>query len=121
MRDRRDLAGRESQPMIGHCPGQSKAILNHVEAVHRILRLAHSATRNKSAGRVQVAFAAVQKITVECKNDVGFLKLRNQPGIVSEADLRRESLSFAQERIVDAPPHLGKLLLEFAAQTLACW
>ena len=113
----RDALRRHRHPMIGHRTGQRETILHRVETVHRLLRFGHATARTERANSSKIAFAAIEEIAVEREHDVGALEARNEPRIVTEAQLRCEALRFGQERIVNAPTHLRIHALELGVQT----
>ena len=121
MGDRRDLARRVTQTVIGHRAGQRVVILDDVEPIHRILGLTHASPRREAANRSEIAFAAIQEVAVERENNVGSVELRNESRVVAKTDLGRKTLRLTQERIENAPAHTRKLFLEFVAQSFARW
>src|SRR4029077_14205896 len=105
MRNQRNLACRQTQPVIGHRPGKSIAVLNDIEPVHRVLRRTDATPKTESTRRRNIAFAAIEEIAVERQNYVSALDSRNETQIVAETDLGGTILRFAPQGIVNTPAH----------------
>src|SRR5256885_3204201 len=97
MRNQWNLARRQTQPVICHRSGESIAILDDIEPVHRVFRRTDATPKTESTRRCDVAFAAIEKIAVERQNYVGALYPRNEAQIVAETDLGGEILRFAAQ------------------------
>src|SRR5204863_7206320 len=80
-----NLAGGAAQAMIRHRTREAEAVLDHVEAIHRVLRRAYPPARGKGPYRRQITVAAIQEIAVERKNNIGPVEPGNEPRIFSEA------------------------------------
>ena len=115
----RNLAGWAAQAMVRHRACDRETILHHVEAVHRILRRSHPPPRRESARGSDIAFPAIEEIAPERKDHIGAIKLRHQTRVITETDLRAETLRLAQERVVLAPAHFRENFFQLTPQTLA--
>ena len=97
-----NLTRRATQPMVRHRAGERVAILDR-----RRDGSSCPSPRSPGAARRTRATAAMspspqsEKIAVERKNHVGAIELRDEPDVLAEADLGRETLRLAQERIVN--------------------
>ena len=47
MRNQRNLAGRQTHSVVGHCTGQRVAVLDDIEPVHRIFRRTDATARSE--------------------------------------------------------------------------
>ncbi len=118
-RERRNLTRGTTQAMIRHRARQSKTILDHVEAIHRVLRRAHPTTRRKGANCRQIAVTAIKEIAVERENNIRAIKPGDEPRIFAKTHMGGEALRFGQQRVIHAPAHLRENLLQLPAQTFA--
>ena len=113
MGERRDLARRATQPMIGHRASQRETVLDHVEPVHRVLRFAHAAPRSESARLKPDRLR--RNPGNRCRARERHRPVRNaergavfSPKLICVAKL----CASAQERIVNAPAHLRESFLQ---------
>ena len=117
VRNQRNLARRQTQPVICHRARESIAILDDVEPVHRVFRRTDATPKTESARRCDVAFAAIEEIVVERQNYVGAFDPGNKAQIVAETNLGGEILGLAPKRIVNTPAHAREHFLQFAANS----
>src|SRR5690349_19637438 len=111
MRECGNLARCTPQPMIGHGAGEAKTMLHDVQAVHTIFRRAYTTPRRESADRFEIALTAIEKIVVQCKNDVSTIEFRQHPCVRTKSCLRRRARILTKTRLVHAPAHCGEFFL----------
>src|SRR5260370_30225705 len=105
--------------MVRHRAGECETVLDHVKAIHRVLRCAHTPARTKGAHRCEIALSAIEKIAVESQDHIRTLELGHQVKIATKTQFRGKALRLAQKWFVNDPTHARKHFLQFRAQTLS--
>ena len=89
--------------MVRHRAGDCETILDHVKAVHRIFRGAHSPARTECAHRSETSLAAIEKIAVERQDHIRTLEFGHQANVAAKTQFCGKALRLAQERLINHP------------------
>src|SRR4029077_18699748 len=105
VRDRGNLASRTAQPVVRQRAREREPIFYDIKPVHAVFGRTNAATRGKCAYGREIALAAIEKIAVQCQDDIGAIDPGDRARPNSESSLRRHAPSLTQEWLINAPAH----------------
>src|SRR5260370_28653304 len=105
--------------MVRHRAGECETVLDHVKAVHRVLRRGYTPARTRGAHRCEIPLSAIEKIAVERQDHIRTLELGYQAKTATKTQSRGKALRLAQQWFVTDTTQTRKHFLQFRAQTLA--
>src|SRR4030095_2347025 len=105
--------------MVRHRAREREPIFYDIKPVHAVFGRTTAAPEGKVAHRRELALAAIEKIAVQCKDDIGAIESGNHARPSSESSLRCHACSLTQEWLINAPAHAREIFLQLSPQTLA--
>src|SRR5947209_4497211 len=117
---RGDLGSRPAEPMVRRRAGEREPIFYDIKPVHAVFGRTNATTRGKCAHRREIALAAIEKIAVQCKDDICAIEPGDRACPHSKSALRRHASSLTQEWLINAPTHAREIFFQLSSQALAC-
>src|SRR5207237_8584150 len=98
--------------------GEREMILDHVTAVHRVLRSAYSPAGTECAHRCEITLATIEKIAVQHQDHICAIELGYHTKVATETQFRGKALRLAQKWFVHDPAETRKNCLQLSEQPL---
>src|SRR5206468_2685317 len=111
---RGDLGSRPAEPMVRRRAGEREPIFYDIKPVHAVFGRTNATTRGKCAHRREIALAAIEKIAVQCKDDICAIEPGDRACPHSKSALRRHASSLTQEWLINAPTHAREIFFQLS-------